>query len=140
VGISISSRLDDEFNSVFRILIASLDQLICMAKNTSKIQCCACFRQRQKITGIPLKSVPYTSVIYNNTSNTAYFDIVCGVLFYNTIIIYYLLLISRAGILMQRHLVFWCFVTLIRIKCVFGDTDYYKVFFYFAFFCVIWQI
>ena len=50
VGKLLSSRLGEKFKSVFRILIASLDQLVCLAKNTSKILCSACVRQKQKIT------------------------------------------------------------------------------------------
>jgi len=49
VGKSISSGLDDQFKYVFRILITSLDQLVCLAKNTSKILCRACVRLKQKI-------------------------------------------------------------------------------------------
>jgi len=56
VGKSISSRLDDKFKSVFRILIASIDLLECLAKNTSKTLCRARVRQKQKITvSNPLK-------------------------------------------------------------------------------------
>jgi len=50
VGKSIKSILDDEFKYVFRILIASIDQLECLAKNTTKILCRECVRQKQKIT------------------------------------------------------------------------------------------
>lgn len=44
----LSSKLDDKFKSVFRIIIALL--LLCWTKNTSKLLCCACVRQRREIT------------------------------------------------------------------------------------------
>jgi len=50
MGKSISSKLHYKFKSVFRILIAWLDQLVCLANHKSKILCHACVRQKQKIT------------------------------------------------------------------------------------------
>jgi len=50
VGQSISSGTDDKFKSVFKILVASLDKFVCLAKNTSIIQYPKSVRPLQKIT------------------------------------------------------------------------------------------
>lgn len=49
MGKPISRRLDDKFESVFRIRIAWLYQSVRWNENTSKFPCCACVRQRWKI-------------------------------------------------------------------------------------------
>jgi len=56
VGKSIQSRLDDEFKSLFRILIASIDQLKCLAKTHLKYNVTSVLDKNRKLRyRIPLK-------------------------------------------------------------------------------------
>jgi len=61
----ISSRLDEKFKSVFRILIASLNQSVHWNENTSKLLCSTCVRQKQKIS----TSNPFNRIINISTSH-----------------------------------------------------------------------
>jgi len=79
MGNSILSRLDDTFKPVFRILIVSLDQLVCLEKNMSKLLCRACVKQKQIITlsnYLNIKSYFYS---YQSTTMNRYIYLIYGI-------------------------------------------------------------